>query len=365
VASSADVISCPAGGEASRSERSEKPSDEAVATAPLRIDLTGGFTDIPPFSQSVEALHINAAFDLAVKVVCRKRADRRIEVNFEHDSASPATSMGTGRRRFLDAMRKAVGIFADDCGLELTISSDAPAGSGLGSSGAILVAAVGGCATITGRAVSRTWIAERAIHAARAAGILGGRQDEFAAAHGSLRAYIFRPTGRAEILPLATQQICRELHERFLVVQMETSGRRIDVVAEVVAAVRAGRSDTLEALHRLKDLARVLLEHIRTARFEAIAPLLQQIREAQNAVHEDICCPTAAATMSQVCRDIPGLQYKILGGGGAGSCLLVHVSPEYKNAAEFLIRRHATKVFHPRVQSVGVTTEFARVQAPR
>src|SRR5262245_48863183 len=132
-----------------------------VATAPLRIDLTGGFTDVPPFSESIDSVHINAAVDLMVSVRCQRRRDGRVRVGFTWDGKHTSTEISEGRRRFLEAVRAGVAQFAGEPGLELSISSDAPAGSGLGSSGAILVAAIGGCAKLAGVSLPASSIAEK------------------------------------------------------------------------------------------------------------------------------------------------------------------------------------------------------------
>lgn len=326
-----------------------------VAVAPLRVDLTGGFTDVPPFSASVDSLHINSAFDLTVSVRCQRRRDGRVRVGFTWDGKQASTEISEGRRRFLEAVRTGVAEFVGERGLELSISSDAPAGSGLGSSGAILVAAIGGCARLAGVSLSPSFIAEKAIQAAAAVGIVGGRQDEFAAAHGSLRAYVFDRDGGARIQDLALMEdACRYLEDNLLVVQVGARGRRTDIVAEVVQAVQRADQGTIGALLRLQELAHELWEVMNQARFEALPRYLKKIREAQSALHPGMCCPVAAKALEVVCREVPGAEYKILGGGGAGSCVLVHAPARYRAAAVALLGRRATKVLGIKVQAWGV-----------
>lgn len=335
-----------------------KAEHGVIAVAPLRIDLTGGFTDIPPFSSSVDSLHINAAFDRYVTVFCRKRQDRQVHVSFARDASQLSGRPSEGRHRFEEAVRAGVAEFTGDCGLDLTIRSDAPAGSGLGSSGAILVAAIEGCARLTGRSLTAPGVARKAITAAAAAGIVGGQQDEFAAAHGSLRAYLFDRSGAARVQDLAPTGACRYLEENLLVVQMSAGGRRTDVVADVVRAVRNADQETTRTLFRLQELAYELLDVITGMRFEEFPRYLMKVRETQCALHPRMCCPIVAGAMEAARREISGLEYKMLGGGGSGACVLLHAPARYRGAAVEFLRERAKKTWAYKIQPTGVRAEL-------
>jgi D-glycero-alpha-D-manno-heptose-7-phosphate kinase len=328
-----------------------------VAVAPLRIDLTGGFTDIPPFSSAVDSVHINAAFELHVRVSCRRRRDRLVRVSFAGDGSRAGGRVSDGRRHFIEAVRIGVAEFADDEGLELSISSQAPPGSGLGSSGAILVAAITGCAQLAGVSLSESVVAQKAIIAAAAAGIVGGEQDEFAAAHGSLRGYRFDRCGEVQIRDFGSTETCRGLEESLLVVQIGAGGRRTDVVADVVRAVRGGDQETVGALLRLQELALELFDEMSHGQFADLPKHFGRIRETQCALHPRMCCPVTAAAMEAVRKEIPELEYKILGGGGAGCCVLVHVPARDRLAATRLLKRRAKRVLSVRISPYGTLVQ--------
>jgi galactokinase/mevalonate kinase-like predicted kinase len=189
---------------------------------------------------------------------------------------------------------------------------------------------------------------------------VGGQQDEFAAAHGSLRAYLFDRGGPTQVQEVASIEARRYLEDSLLVVQMGAGGRRTDVVADVVSAVRSADRETIGALLHLQELAHDLWDVINRARFEEIPRRLKRIRDAQCALHPRMCCPTAAGVMEAVRGEIPELEYKILGGGGAGSCVLLHVPSRCRAAAVALLRRRAKRVLTIKIQPYGVLTEFAR-----
>lgn len=348
----------PAGSVQSR----EAAQPEAVAVAPLRVDLTGGFTDIPPFSASIDSLHINAAVNHTVTVKCRMREDGEIRVRFSADGNAASVGVPAGRPRFERAVRSAVTGFAGERGLDLQMRSAAPPGSGLGSSGALLVAAINACARLTSTVVEPASAAQKAIRAATLAGIPGGCQDEFAAAHGSLRAYSFPRKGTPRIADFAPNAVRQHLEDTLLVVQMSGDGRKSDIVAEVVHAVRNGHRGTLATLHRLQQIAHEMFDALSGANMDVFPGLMGQIRVAQCALHPDICCPATAQVLASVRQEIPQLEYKFLGGGGIGSCTLAYVPANRRPLALSLLRPFAKKVFPIEIQHTGVTTTFFNAQ---
>ncbi|MEX0750332.1 MAG: hypothetical protein WD359_05935, partial [Dehalococcoidia bacterium] len=114
------------------------------ARAPLRIDLAGGWTDVPEFADAEGGAVVNVTLDKFVR--------------------------GT----------------LDDAG-PLDYRHDVQAG-GLGSSACELVLAE----ALRHPDADLDDIAEGAFHAERAAGVIGGRQDQYAACYGGLSFMAFR-----------------------------------------------------------------------------------------------------------------------------------------------------------------------------
>jgi D-glycero-alpha-D-manno-heptose-7-phosphate kinase len=340
----------------------EDEQQEVVASAPLRVDLTGGFTDVPPFSSFVDSLHINAAVDLTVSVRCRPTSGKQVRVGFSGEGHRSTRGISDGRRRFSQAIQAGVAPFAGDGGLDLSIHSGAPPGSGLGSSGSILVAAIAGCARVAGVSLTPEAMAVKAIVAAAAAGIVGGRQDEFAAAHGALRAYQFESGGGVKIDDGASTEVCRYLEDSLLVVQSGVGGRKTDIVAEVVRAVRVSERETLGVLVHLQDLALELREILSRAEFDELSSCLRRIRETQCALHPRLCCPRTAALMEQLRDEVGGaMEYKFLGGGGVGCCVLLYVPPADRAAAVSILSKRVTKVWPVKIRPQGAVAEWAQV----
>ncbi len=156
------------------------------ASAPLRLDFAGGWTDVDPFAVEQRGLVVSAAIEVrafAELSLDRKHyflqsvdLDQTLELSHEELSSY-------GQLELLKAALRRSGL--PPCGLRTWC--EAPPGSGLGSSGALDVAMV--AVLDRARGIERTpaALAEEGFQLeAVEAGFSGGRQDQYAAAIGGV-----------------------------------------------------------------------------------------------------------------------------------------------------------------------------------
>ncbi|MDQ3138651.1 MAG: hypothetical protein M3Q93_13820, partial [Gemmatimonadota bacterium] len=112
------------------------------AAAPVRLDFAGGWTDVPPFSAREGGMVVSAALDLYARTEVRPGGTgiRLIAEDLDASLELPDTTVlaATGPLALLQAGLRLLPVGA----CALTTRSDAPPGSGLGSSGALDVALV-------------------------------------------------------------------------------------------------------------------------------------------------------------------------------------------------------------------------------
>lgn len=269
------------------------------AHAPTRIDFVGGWTDVQPFCNQEPGLVINAAFGVRARVMVRK------------DAAAPESTDA-----FVRAACKRFNVH--DVFVELT--SDAPMGSGLGGSGAVGVALVGAFAEYTGQELSRREIAELA-HTIEVEdlGIIGGKQDQYAAAFGGLLALQFHGDA-VEVEPIVlVPDRLRELEARSVVVYTGQSRISGNIHAHVQDAFQQRNPATLEALAAIRRVAHEFRERLQDGPLDALGDLLNQNREAQKWLHPSTTNERVDEffRIAQANRALGG---KALGAGGGG-CL--------------------------------------------
>src|SRR5881394_1533250 len=135
------------------------------ATAPLRLDFAGGWTDVPPFSAREGGVVVNAAIGLRAQVELKFGGNLLRFVSGELGETLEVANAGglTGHTK-LPLLMAALRMFPVLGGFTLTTRSDAPAGSGLGSSGALGVALVGALTRARQELLTQPEFAEQAWH---------------------------------------------------------------------------------------------------------------------------------------------------------------------------------------------------------
>ncbi|HET9672110.1 MAG TPA: GHMP kinase, partial [Actinomycetota bacterium] len=155
------------------------------ATAPLRISFVGGGTDFPHYYEEHGGAVLSATIDHAVRVAIRPRLDRQVTVRSLDLGHLVEYHLDEGPEYdgVMDLAKAAIERIGVAGGVDVDIRSDAPPGSGLGGSSALVVALAAGLAALGRRRVTADELARISYSIEREdAGIRGGFQDQYAAA---------------------------------------------------------------------------------------------------------------------------------------------------------------------------------------
>jgi D-glycero-alpha-D-manno-heptose-7-phosphate kinase len=250
------------------------------ARAPLRLGLAGGGTDVSPFCDEFGGLVLNATVDryayatvkpLAEPVVRFIAADKQETLEF----ALGATMPLDGRLDLHKAVyREAVDNYNDGqaLALELTTFCDAPAGSGLGSSSTLVVAMLKAFAEGLNLPLDDYTLAHLAFKIERVdCGLMGGRQDQYAACFGGFNFMEFYADDRAVInqLRIRPATIC-ELEASLVLFYTGVSRESAKIIADQSSGVASGSLQALDAMHGLKREAMVMKECLLKGDFDGI-----------------------------------------------------------------------------------------------
>jgi D-glycero-alpha-D-manno-heptose-7-phosphate kinase len=160
------------------------------AKAPLRVSFAGGGTDVAPFPEREGGLVLSATINRYAHGVLRPRTDGIIRVSsldlgtaLEYGATDPVSYDGQ-----LDLVKAAISRLAalDEArGIELSLHTAAPPGSGLGASSALIVSLIGLLRDYHRLALTDYDVAELAWEVERLdVGLKGGLQDQYAASFG-------------------------------------------------------------------------------------------------------------------------------------------------------------------------------------
>ena len=164
---------------------------------PNRVDLAGGTLDIYPLYLLVgDAMTVNAAVAVHSEVLVRpyqSGAARLYSADFGM-AVTAADTHGFSLGGKLGLLSRALRHFPAVSGVEIRVGNEAPVGSGIGASSALLVALMLAAGRVTGAASRReeTALAAMEIEAAHLKN-LTGRQDHLAALRGGIQGIRFLP----------------------------------------------------------------------------------------------------------------------------------------------------------------------------
>jgi D-glycero-alpha-D-manno-heptose-7-phosphate kinase len=290
------------------------------AAAPVRLDLAGGWTDVPPFSTREGGVVVTAAIQLFARAEVRLGGSGFRLISEElKDRLEVSDSAGLVRDGRLDLLKAGLRMLPVG-GCTLTTRSDAPPGSGLGSSGALDVALVAALSSARGQSPDPVEIAETACHLeAVEAGIPGGRQDQFAASHGGFLRLEFRDP-EAEVHRLKLDPgFMADLARRTVLCYTSASRFSGTTIDRVMRGYEQGDRRIATALHGLLEVADAMTEALGAADFGNIGRLLTRNWEHQQALDQHMCTPEMAE-LERAMLAAGALGGKAAG-SGAGGCM--------------------------------------------
>ncbi len=169
---------------------------------PNRVDIAGGTLDIYPLYLLIgDAMTVNAAIAVRSEVAVRpfRRGAASLSSGNFGIAVTAADTHGFSLGGKMGLLSRALRHFPAVSGVEIRVCNEAPVGSGIGASSALLVALMLATGRLTGIPCRRNEIAGAAmeIEAAHLKS-LTGRQDHLAALRGGIQGIRFSP-GRVDV----------------------------------------------------------------------------------------------------------------------------------------------------------------------
>jgi D-glycero-alpha-D-manno-heptose-7-phosphate kinase len=276
--------------------------------APTRIDLGGGWTDVPPYCENEGGFVCNLAID--------RYATATLSLSAEAADPSHAD----------DELVRAALKRAELTGVHASVASDFPMGAGLGGSSAATAALLGACAAWRGEPWDLREIAEegRRIEV-EDLGIAGGRQDHYAAAFGGALALRFTNSVEVRRIPLSAEMRADFERRSFLVYtgQSRISGGNI---TEVLRAYGNREQRVVNALARMRALAEEIAASLEAGDLDSVGGLVGEHWLHQRALHPAIPTPLIDEIASRASAH-GAIGSKAMGASGGG-CVLVIAAGE-------------------------------------
>lgn len=287
--------------------------------APTRIDLGGGWTDVPPYCDERGGFVCNIAINR--HAVATVRSDE----TYRGRNAVGAPDEGVASPLTAAAVRRS-GVR----GVRVDVANDFPVGAGLGGSSAASAAILGALARWSDTPWDPAAIAETGrLIEVEDLGVAGGRQDHYAATHGGALALTF--TDRVQVRRIDLSAATRAAFEaRALLVYTGEARVSGSTISAVLDAYRARDRRVLDALAAMKALAMRMADALQAGDLDTLGALMAEHWAHQRSLHPAIPTPRIDEIVTRA-RAAGAMGWKAMGASGGG-CVLVISSLEHVEA---------------------------------
>jgi D-glycero-alpha-D-manno-heptose-7-phosphate kinase len=314
------------------------PMHKIRSRAPLRLGLAGGGTDVSPYSDDFGGAILNMTIDRYAYAFIEPSVDWKIrfvaaDLGIEECFPLDLEAIATARLQLhAGVYRRMVTEFAGGRPLAVTVRTtvDAPAGSGLGSSSALVVALVEAFRTLLDVPLGLYEVAHLAFEIERIdLKLAGGKQDHYAAAFGGINFIEFMSGDRVIVNPLRVSRsaLC-ELEASLLICFSGISRRSGEIIDQQRLGMTEKTAGTIEGPHRLKSDAVEMKQTLLAGEIENMAKVLERSWRAKKETALGVTTPQID-TLHQSAIDAGAMAGKVSGAGGGGFIMFL-VPPEQR-----------------------------------
>jgi len=299
--------------------------------APLRLGFAGGGTDIAAYYEQHGGYVLNATIDMYAH--CTIKPDESGKIVFHAaDLGAREEYAADGKPITSTALPLHAGIYNSICSgycnsrplsFTMTTYSDAPPGSGLGSSSTMVVTIIKAFVEWLNLPLGEYDIAALACKIEREdLEMAGGKQDQYAATFGGFNFMEFYGGNRVIVNPLRLKRWIRnELEASLVLYYTGVSRESASIIKEQIEHTKSGSKKSLESLHELKNQAILMKEALLKGDFSGFSGCLLKGWLAKK---------NAAASISnsfldgiyQYALDHGAESAKISGAGGGGFMMI-------------------------------------------
>lgn len=277
---------------------------------------------MPPYPEQFGGCVLSCGIDKYAFVSLRSRRDETIRVHSSDLNRVAEFRSGAhaldGTIDLAQTIFNRFGAHSLDC----YMSTDAPPGSGLGSSSAMIVALIAALARREGKHLSDYEMAELAYTVERAdLGIQGGMQDQYAATFGGFNFIEFTREG-VLVNPLRiSEDTLNELHCHMLLCYTGSTRVSSNILREQTASVISHKPDVMDSLAELKVLTLELKRSLLQNRFLEFGEILDRAWHLKKRLASAISNPSIDELYT-IAKQAGAIGGKLLGAGGGGFLLI-------------------------------------------
>ena len=248
---------------------------QVTVKVPVRIDLAGGWTDVPTYCSEHTGEVVNIAIDRYITATSTLDAERKMEVRY---------------------------------------TSELPTGCGLGTSGAMNVALV---SVISSDSEPLNSIAEKAYQIEAVLGNTGGRQDQWACAFGGIQHLKFEGENVERTALNPSQAFVEYLHDYLLLFDTGIEHVSGELHQAVWKRYAQGDTNTIEGLTMLQKAAKSMHESVVDENHQMFEAALKSVMKGIDCLDPGLHDPFRSV-LAPLVQTGQITAWKAMGAGGGG-----------------------------------------------
>lgn len=301
------------------------------STAPLRLGLAGGGTDVSPYCDLYGGMVLNATINLYTHCSIEETSDGMISIN-SHDSGC-FKSYITAESLEIDGDASLIkGVYnrvqkdyhIGKKSFKITTYSDAPAGSGLGTSSTMVVCILKAFTEWLYLPLGDYEMARMAYEIERnELGLSGGKQDQYAATFGGFNFMEFNKEGTVIVNPLKIKRwVIDELEASIVLYFTGASRSSAAIINEQKKNASEGNQDVIAAMDKIKASAVDMKVSVLKGDIDSFAGILKESWEEKKKMAKSISNPMIQEAMD-IAMASGAIAGKVSGAGGGGFIFFV------------------------------------------
>jgi len=304
------------------------------STAPLRLGLAGGGTDVSPYCDKYGGMVLNATINLYTHCTIEETSDGIISINsydsncFKSYDSSESLEIDGDASLIKGVYNRVQKDFKPGRkSFKITTYSDAPAGSGLGTSSTMVVCVLKAFTEWLYLPLGDYEMASLAYEIERKdLGLSGGKQDQYAATFGGFNFMEFNKEGTVIVNPLKIKRwVIDELEASIVLYFTGASRSSAAIIDEQKKNASEGKIDVIDAMNKIKASAIDMKVAVLKGDVDSFASIIKDSWEEKKKMASSITNPMIQEAMDAALAS--GAKAGKVSGAGGGGFIIFAVDP--------------------------------------
>ena len=301
-------------------------SNVIISRTPFRLPLGGGGTDLPSYYKEYGGFFVSAAINMYMYIAIHKRFQSGLRINYSQTEI--VEHFEEVKHPIVREALRSAGI---PTGLEISSFADAPAYTGLGSSGSFCVGLLRALYAIKNRHKSQEEVAEEACNIAMdRLHEPSGKQDEYVASFGGIKSYEIDKKGNVKPEELKLDEgIVAELESNIIMFYTNITRSSGSVLGKQQKSIASGDPSSIEKMRQIKRIGIESKKALESEDLRRFGELLHEHWLTKRGVTDNMSTDQIDKWY-EIARQNGAIGGKIVGAGGGGFLMLYCESGQRK-----------------------------------